>query len=272
MNRRTLMYRSICLAAALLAPAAYAEIAVPIEGLEVNMVGLAVASVPDYWGSSKNESAAGPYARYQFEGTKRYVEVLGPQVKLNLLNDENWRLGPIIRYRSARDKDVDDSVVRQMDEVDSVVEGGAFVGYRLPMSSMPLHQITFNGDVEGGSNGTEAHMSMMYMQPFSKTIVGNIGVGMSYGNSKFMENYFGVTSTHDIALYPSLGGNAYNPSSGVVSYNIPFGVSTFVNKDWLVSAGGRYEHLVSDANDSPVVQRGDSSQWLYGVGVAYLFK
>ena len=98
MNKRKLTYRSIGLAALLLAPAAHAEIAVPIEGLEINMIGMAVASVPDYWGSSNNEGAFGPYGRYQFQGTERYVEVLGPQVKLNLLNDKNWRLGPIIRY------------------------------------------------------------------------------------------------------------------------------------------------------------------------------
>lgn len=272
MKTSKLTYSSIGLAALLLAPAAQAEIAVPIEGLEINLIGFAVASVPDYWGSSHNEGAFGPYGRYQFQGTERYVEVLGPQVKLNLLNDKNWRLGPIIRYRSARDSDVDDNVVRRMDKVDSVVEGGAFVGYKMPLSSTPLHQITFNADVEGGSNGTEANLNMMYMQPFSKTIIGNIGLGMTYGNSKFMDNYFGVTSAHDIALYPTLGGRAYNPSSGVVGWHIPFGVSAFVSDNWIVSGGGRYQKLVSDANDSPVVKRGDSSQWLFGVGVAYLFK
>lgn len=272
MNEKKLTVGSAVLAALLLAPAAHAEIAVPIEGLDINLIGFAVASVPDYWGSSNNEGAFGPYGRYQFQGTERYVEVLGPQVKLNLLNDKNWRLGPILRYRSARDHDVNDNVVRRMDKVDSVVEGGAFVGYKMPLSSTPLHQINFSADAEGGSNGTEAHLSMMYMRPFSKTIIGNIGLGMTYGNSKFMDNYFGVTSAHDIALYPTRGGRAYNPSSGVVGWNIPFGISAFVSQDWIVSGGARYEKLVSDASNSPVVKRGDSSQWQFGVGVAYLFK
>lgn len=272
MKARKLGYSIIGLTMFTLVPAAHAEIAVPLEGIDVNLIGVAVASVPDYWGSSTNEGAFGPYGRYQFQGTERYVEVLGPQVKLNLLNDKNWRLGPILRYRSARDKDVDDRIVKQMDKVDSVVEGGVFVGYRMPLSSTPLHQITFNGDVEGGGNGTEAHLSMMYMQPFSKTIIGNIGLGMTYGNNKFMDNYFGVNSARDIALYPSRGGRPYNPSSDVVGWNVPFGVSVFVSQDWIVSGGGRYEKLVGDAGDSPVVKRGDSNQWMFGLGVAYLFK
>ncbi len=272
MNESKLKLSSIGLAALLLAPVAYADIAVPVDGLNVNLVGLAVGAVPDYYGSSHEQGDVGPYGRYQFEGSERYILLLGPQFSANLLNDPNWRLGPMIRYRSARDKDVNDKVVRQMDKVDSAVEGGVFLQYKLPLSSTPLHQVTFGGDVEAGSNGTEAHLNMMYMQPFSKTIIGNIGLGMTYGNSKFMDSYFGVTSAHDVALYPSLGGRAYNPSSGVVGWNIPFGVSAFVSKDWIVSAGGRYEHLVSDAKDSPVVRRGDSNQWIGGVGVAYLFK
>lgn len=73
---------------ALLLPAiVQAEIAVPLDALEVNLVGVAVASVPDYWGSSKNEGAMGPYGRYQFAGSQRYIEVLGPQ----LATDRRYR-------------------------------------------------------------------------------------------------------------------------------------------------------------------------------------
>jgi outer membrane scaffolding protein for murein synthesis (MipA/OmpV family) len=273
MNERKLTRKSILLAALVLAPGAHAQIAPPIEGIEVNMIGLAIGSVPDYWGSSTNQVAGGPYGRYQFQGSERFVDVIGPQVRLNLLDNKNWRLGPVLRYRSARDKDVDDNVVRRMDKVDSAVAGGVFVAYKMPLSSTPLHQLTFSGDVAGGSNGTEARLSALYFQPFSQTIIGNIGLGMTYGNSKFMENYFGVTSARDIALFPSLAGRPYDASSGVAGWNVPFGVSMFLNKQWLLSVGGRYERLVGDAKDSPVVaQRGDSNQWIGGVGVAYLFK
>lgn len=272
MNKNKLTYSTIGLAALLLAPLAHAEIAVPIEGLDVNILGIAVGSVPDYWGSSKNEGAVGPYGRYQFEGSQRYIQLLGPEFTANLLNDANWRLGPIIRYRSARDDNVDNNTVSHMDKVDSAIEGGVFLTYKLPLSDEPLHQVTFGGDVEGGKNGTEAHLKVNYFQPFSKTIIGNIGLGMTYGNNKFMDTYFGVNSAHDIALYPSLGGQPYNASSGVVGWNIPFGVSAFLTKEWLLSVGGRYERLVSDAKDSPVVnQSGDANQWIGGVGLAYVF-
>lgn len=263
----------IGLAAFLIAPASHAELALPVETIDANVLGIALGAGPDYYGSDDMEGAIGPYGRYQFEGSERYVLLLGPQLSVNLLNDSNWRAGPILRYRFARDSDVDDKVVKRMDEVDSAIEAGVFLEYKLPLSQTPFHQVVFGGDVEGGKNGTEAHLKVMYWQPFSKTIIGNIGLGMTYGNDEFMENYFGVTSAHDISLYPSLGGRAYDASSGVASWNIPFGVTTFLSKEWMLSVGGRYERMVSDAKDSPVVdERGDENQWIGGIGLSYVFK
>ena len=273
MNKNKLLHGSIGFVASLLAPAAYAEIPIPVDGLNVNVLGVVVGVTPDYYGSSHEEGAVGLYGRYQFEDSQRYVLLMGPQLSANLLNDSNWRLGPMIRYRSARDHDVDDKVVRQMDKVDSAIQGGAFVGYKLQLSDVPLHQVNFNANITSGKTGTEAHMSALYWKPFSKTMVGTIGLGMTYGNGKFMENYFGVTSEHDISLYPSLGGQPYKTSSGVVGWNIPVGLTTFLSPEWLLSVGGRYERLVSDAKNSPVVdQRGDANQWIGGVGLAYVFK
>jgi outer membrane scaffolding protein for murein synthesis (MipA/OmpV family) len=53
---------------------------------------------------------------------------------------------------------------------------------------------------------------------------------------------------------------------------IPFSLSTQVNRQWLLTFGGRYERLLNDAKDSPVVQRhGDANQWQVGVAATYLF-
>ena len=274
MIKRKLIYPALGLTGLMFSTiAGAAGLVIPIEGIEVNVIGLAGGVVPDYYGSSNYEGGVGPYGRYQFEGSERYVVLLGPLAQLNLLNDENWRFGPVIKYRFSRDNSVQNNTVKQLNEVDGAIEGGAFLEYKLPLSRTPLHQVVFGGDVEGGKNGTETHLHAMYWQPLSTTLIGNIGVGMTYGNGKFVKNYFGITSAHDIALYPSLGGEPYDTSSGIVGWNIPFGISKMVSDKWLVSVGGRYERLVNDAKDSPVVdQSGDANQWIGGVGIAYMFK
>ncbi len=244
----------------------------PVGDLNLNLAGIAVGSVPDYSGSSQNTTAAGPVFRYQFQNSERYFLLLGPTATLNLINDPSWRAGPLLNYRSARDNDVEDRIVKQMDKVDSKVEVGAFLQYRLKLSDRPLHQITFTGDIAGSDNGTVGHLKTMYFQPLSDKVIANIGLGATWGNDKFAKTYYGVTGSHDIALFPSLGGRKYQADGGLLGINVPFGVSWMASKQWLVSVGGRYEKLQGDAKDSPIVsERGDSDQWVGGVALSYMF-
>lgn len=273
-SKRTLCPAITLALTALTAPVANAQlIEPPVDAYEVNLVGLAAGVAPDYSGSSHNTGAVAPIFRYQFKDSKRYFTWLGPTGYLNLIDSATWRAGPMLNYRGKRDHDVDDSIVKQMDEIDSTVEGGVFLQYNLSLSSVKMHQLVFSGDVAGSGKGTVGHLRMMYWQPFSPTIIGQIGLGTTFSNDKFSETYYGVISAHDVALFPSLRGQQYKPGGGLVGVNIPFGVSFLVgeNKKYLLSVGGRYEALQSDAKDSPVVQRGKSDQWIGGVGLSYLF-
>jgi outer membrane scaffolding protein for murein synthesis (MipA/OmpV family) len=53
---------------------------------------------------------------------------------------------------------------------------------------------------------------------------------------------------------------------------IPFSLSSQVSRNWLLTFAGRYERLLNDAKDSPVVnRRGDANQWQVGIAATYLF-
>jgi len=272
LKRNHLFHAVIAGGIALAGQSAHAQLVPPVESVEVNLAGLAVGGVPDYMGSSHNKGAAGPMLRYQFEGSKRYFLWLGPQMQLNLIDDEEWRAGPYLNFRSGRGTDVDDAVVKQMVGINNTVEGGAFVQYNMKLSSAKFHQLVFSGDLAGGSNGTVGHLRMMWWQPLREGTILNLGLGTTIANDKWMQTYFGVNNPHDIGLYPSLGGLPFNAGSGVSGVNIPFGITQMLSREWLVSVGGRYEKLQGDAKDSPVVsQRGDSNQWVIGAGLSYMF-
>ena len=254
-------------------PVANAQVAGLGDAMEgVNMFGLGVAWAPDYMGSDHNEAYPAVVARYQFEGTERFITLVGPQVQLNLLNDDTWRFGPQLTYRGKRGNDVDNATVKQMATIDGEFEGGVFLTYRLRLSNKLMHQINFSGDIAGGSNGNIGGLRMMWWQPLSQQLLLSVGAGFQYANSKWMNTYFGVTNARDIALYPTLGGQAYNASSGVKGFNIPFGLSYLLDKQWILSAGARYEKLSGDAKDSPITAiSGNSSQWVYGATATYRF-
>lgn len=263
----------MALCAGMLSMTAQAQFVPPVEFGDVNVIGLGVGSAPDYMGSANNTGGAAPIARYQFKGTERYVLLMGPQLQVNLLDDANWRFGPMVNYRFGRDNDVEDKVVKRMTEVDGAVEGGVFVNYNYKLSSAKMHKLVFGADVAGGSNGTVGNLRMNWWQPIGEGRFMTLGVGAKITNDKWARTYFGVTETADIALFPSLGGRPFDADGGVTSYYIPFGITQALNREWLVSAGGRYEGLLGDAKDSPVTNdRGDSSQWIFGLGVSYLFQ
>jgi MipA family protein len=257
---------------ALAGTAAQAQI-VPVDAIEnTNIIGMAVGVAPDFMGSSDRTGVAGPIFRYQLSGSERYFLLLGPQATFNILDDPDWRFGPMLQFRAGRGSDVDDAVVNRMVGINNTVEGGVFLTYRMKLSQEKMHQINFTGDVAGSGNGAVGTLRMMWWQPIREGTLFNLGIGTTLANDKWMNTYFGVNNTSDIALYPTLGGRAYNAGSGVKSVTIPFGITQALSKEWLVSAGARYEKLMGDAKDSPIVQqRGNENQWIGGVAINYLW-
>ena len=253
-------------------PAANAQLEASGDALNVNLVGILVGSVPDYMGSSDNKGIAGPIIRYQFEGSQRYFQWIGPKMQLNLIDDAALRVGPLLNFRGKRDSsDVKNDVVGRMNTIDAKIEAGAFVQYNLKLSEEKMHQLVFSGDVAGSDNGKVGNVRVMYYQPLTERVTGLIGVGMTVANDKFVQTYYGIFGS-DIALFPSLGGNSYDPKGGAIGVNVPFGVLWQLNKEWMVLGFGRYESLQNDAKNSPIVsEQGDSDQWILAVGVAYKF-
>ena len=241
----------------------------------INIVGLGVGQLPDYQGSDDYETAVGPFLRYYFSG-ERYVNVLGPQLSLNLLDHEVWQFGPMVVLRFGRDDDVDDPIVKQMDEIDDTVEAGAFVAANYQLSDDPRHRfvvtadlVADTGDAHEGYIGT---VGFKYWLPVHEAVVMHIGAGFAYADENYMQTYYGVNGS-DIALFPSLGGSAYNPDGGISDVRATIGAVVHMSKTWHLGLGARYQGLQGDAKDSPVVdERGDSNQWIYGIGLGYAWQ
>lgn len=242
----------------------------------INIIGLGVGQVPDYQGSEDYETGIGPFGRYYFSG-QRYVHLLGPQLSLNVLDDEVWQFGPALMYRFGRDSDVDDTVVRQMKEIDDTVEAGAFVAASYKLNAQdPRERVIFSADlladVSDSHDGWISTFGVKYWMPVSRTVVAHIGGGFAYASDDYVQTYYGVTGS-DVALFPSLGGNPYIADGGINDFRVTAGALVHLSPNWHLGLGARYQKLQGDAEDSPVVdERGDSSQWIYGVGIGYVWQ
>jgi outer membrane protein len=271
------------MAAVVFSHGALAQEIIPMQFTgDTNLVGLGVFSVPDYYGSDKNTGTVAPLLHYNFDawGNPLYIQIVGPEIRLNLVPRNDLRAGPLLRWRSRRDDDVDNEVVKRMQPVASATEVGAFIAYHMPLDANPLHKVVFTGDVTWNTNGVydgaTGNVRATYYHPFmsglgGKPLLGTIGFGLFFASDHFADRYFGIHGS-DVDLFPERGGTPYHAQGGLTSIKIPFTLSSQIDPKWLLTFGGRYEHLLEDAKDSPLIERhGNDSQWTLGIAASYLF-
>jgi MipA family protein len=204
--------------------------------------------------------------------TDYYARLLATDLQVNIINSPVFRFGPAINYRFGRNDDVEDDVVKHMKEIEGTIEAGAFVGIQLVDKNNPrnrfLSQIEFLGDVGGEYEGWNIGLTANYYFQVHKAIDLIIGGGIMYADENYMETYFGVDQEDSDRTDNILP--VYKADSGFLMAKANLGAVMHLSYQWHIAAGVQYRPLLSDAADSPVVDdRGDSNQWVAGLGVAY---
>jgi outer membrane protein len=248
----------------------------PIAQIEdgVNFVGAVAGRVPEFWGSRDSATGIAPMARWQLGG-ERFVQWLGTEVTINLLDHPRWRAGPSLGVRLGR-REVSDPVVRAMRPVASTGELGAFLGYTEPLGSDPRHRWGFNVALAGATgsvySGLYGVASAHWLKPIAPWLTLSATAGLGFAGRGFQRAYFGVDAA-DAALFPGLAAGGYRPGSGLTDVRAVAGAMVHLSLNWHVLAGVRWQRLLSDVADSPIVrQRGDATQWIAGAGVVYMWR
>jgi MipA family protein len=263
----------IIAALAVVTPPAAAQTFLPELDTVPQTFGLGLGLGPDYRGSNNYTGALAPFARYTFAGTNRYVQLNANELTLNLLNSTRFRLGPVLNYHFGRDDDVDDPIVKQMREIDDTVEAGVFGEMVWSDPANPRNRFilgaTWLADVGGESHGMRVRLNARYWRQIHRAVDVQIGGGVIYADSDYNSTYFSVTPTN----VGTSGLPFFNASSGVNEYYLTVAGVMYFSRSWLAAAGVRASKLSGDAKDSPVVSlRGDSTQFIGGIGVAYMWR
>jgi outer membrane protein len=236
-----------------------------------NVVGVGIAMLPDYPGSDDYMVGGAPFFKINLDSQfEYYLRLLATDLQLNLINHPIFRFGPAFNYRFGRNDDVEDDVVKKMKEIDGTIEAGAFMGIELVDKDNPrqrfLSQVEFLSDVGGEYKGYNVSLSASYWFPVHKAVDVTFGGGITYADGNYMETYFGV----DQKNADRTGLPVYEADSGLLMARINTGAVLHLSMSWHLAAGLQYRPLLDDAADSPIVDdRGSTSQWIYGLGVAY---
>ncbi len=244
------------------------DLTIPLELAELNFIGIGIGSYADYFGSDDYSFGGMPSAKIMLDG-ERYANLMGNDLRVNVLNDRNWRLGPEVLYRFGR-RDVDDAVVNKMQDIDDAVELGLFAGYtwkdRQDLRKQAGSSTWVLWDVSSVHDGWVGGVNVYGMYPLAQPVTITAGGGFTYASDNYTETYFGVTRADSLVS----GLSTYTTGGDMRDVRCWIAGVFSLSQSWHTGAGVLYSRLLGDGSDSPIVtERGSENQWIYGIAVIY---
>jgi outer membrane protein len=226
-------------------------------------IGGGVGAAPDYEGSADYEIVMLPAASAKFDNGM-YIQLLGLNLRANVIPSNMWRLGPVYNYRAERD-DVENNRVDRMEEVSDANELGIFGGFEWNGWFVFLDILADAGNAYDGWYST---LKGGYNWMIDEAWMLSLGGHVTYANDDYMETYFGVSAADAAAS----GLDQYNADGGVKDVGIDLGLNWNFASSWSLRGLARISQLVGDADeDSPVVDEGSETQVFGGVMVMFKF-
>lgn len=181
---------------------------------------------------------------------------------LPLINEGGFAAGPSIGFQGSRKRS---DVGGLLPKVSSTFELGGFAQYQLS-PSFRVRAEARRG--LGGHDGWIADTGADYIARDGDRWLFSIGPRATFSNQTFQRAYFGVRP----AAAAASGLPVFRPDGGLQSVGGTVGALYQLSERWGVQGYTRYDRLVSDAGDSPVVRRfGSRNQLSTGVALTYTF-
>jgi outer membrane protein len=242
-------------------------------------VGVGVGYGPSYDGSNDYVAYPAPLIQGRIAGVGIQPRPAG--IALDFIPDPaegvGLALGPVVRARMNRARQIKDPVVAAAGELDTAIEVGANFGLSFPKVLNPYDSLSFGTDVLWDVNGAHSGMAytptVSYFTPLSRGIAASLSLSAEHGDGDFMRYYYSVTPGQSIAS----GLPTFNADSGWTKAGAT--LLTGIDFDGDLTNGGLagviiggYSRMLGDAKRSPFTSiRGSADQWFAAVGVGYTF-
>ncbi len=252
---------SCLLAAGWSAPAAAQEEEEKKEPRRIR-VGLGAQFVPSYPGADSlslrplvDVSLTRGSKPFDFEAPD---ESFGP----SLIKEGGLEIGPALNFEGSRKAE---DVGADLDKVPFTFEAGAFVQYAFS----PKFRIRAEGRKGlGGHDGWIGQVGADFVARDGDDWLFSIGPRLTLSDGRYHRAYFGVTQAESVRT----GLAAYRPGGGIQAVGATAGFIKQLDKRWGIYSYAKYDRLVGDAADSPVVRvHGSRDQFSGGLALTYTF-
>ncbi|HEU0100444.1 MAG TPA: MipA/OmpV family protein [Allosphingosinicella sp.] len=223
-------------------------------------VGVGAQLVPSYPGSDDvslrplvDVSLSRGSKPFDFEAPD---ESFGP----SLIKSGGLEIGPALNFESSRKPS---DVGADLDKVPFTVEAGAFVQYAFG----PKFRIRVEGRRGlGGHDGWTGQAGADFVARDGDDWLFSIGPRVTVSDGRYHRAYFGVSPAESVRT----GLAAYNPGGGVQAVGATAGFLTRLTKSLGLYSYAKYDRLVGDSADSPVVRTyGSRDQLSGGLALTY---
>ena len=252
---------------AILPRVAYAdEINVTPDEEWVFTIGGGVESGPSYEGSKKH--SVGPTASFDFRRLDEPDEFSAPDdnIDFTVLNLGGLEIGPVAGIRGGRSTK-DNSRLNGLHDVDWNLDAGIFLQYWPIEKTLRVRSETRQS--LWGGDGLIENLSVDWVHPVTEDLVLSAGPRVALGNSVYMRNNFGVSSSEAAR---SNHFKSYDAKGGVKSVGLALAAEYTFSPTWSGQAYVNYERLVGAAADSPIITGiGTRNQTIIGFTLSHSF-
>ena len=232
---------------------------IPVKDLSLRL-GIATGISPDYTGSDNYRIRVLPIVDLRY---KDIVFLQGTKLKINVLNKDRFRVGPVISYRSGRSENRN-TILTGLGDVPDTFEFGGFMEFYIKgmrLSSDFRQAISDN-------LGWSARATLSHGVYNSEKILVGIGVGFKWASNNRMDADFGVTPVQSEAS----GIPVFDPSGGPVNVSLSGLARYRLGEHWRIDGLVSVRRLLDGAARGPLTDTfGAKLQLVSGIGVRYGF-
>lgn len=241
---------------------AFAQIpSIPTEPSRVR-VGLGAQIIPSYPGADNHR--VGPYWDLAIapRGAQFDFEAPDENFGFPLVRTGGLEIGPSLNLaRPRQPKDVG----APMDKVGRSLEVGGFIQYWLNPSLRARAELRQG---LGGHGSVVGDAGVDYVMRDRDAWVVSVGPRLGFGSRGYNRAYYDVTPREAVAT----GLPVYDTRGGIQTIGIASGAQYALNKSWGIIGYAKYDRLVGDPGDSPLVRElGSRNQLSGGLGLTYTF-
>lgn len=179
-----------------------------------------------------------------------------------VFNLGDFEFGPSFGFESARKPG---GAGAALDRSGTSIELGGFV--QVPVAPQLRARVEVRKGL-GGHGGWIANVGADFVARSGDRHLFSIGPRLTLSDGRYQRSYFGVSPGEAAAT----GLPAYSPGSGVQAAGVTAGYLTQLSPRWGIYSYAKYDRLIGDAAESPVVRSfGSRNQFSGGLGLSYTF-